>query len=210
MKLISSIIVLIVLICFVPLIVFSEDVNIPNVLWVKGIITKDQGESKEMASSWDQDGSPNFPDHAYDGDMETKWCTQSEDISWLKIDFVEPRFVKEFVIYMSGNTHHGGDFGNWGYNFKDFQIQSSATGKDDSWVDEVVVKNNPPDQGHGILTFEIKPKTMQWVRIYITNQGQDKHARMPEFQVWGSLTAAVSSSDKLATTWANIKKGEIR
>ena len=80
-----------------------ESVNIPNALWEQGVITKKQGESEEMASSWDEDGSPNFPYKIYDGDMETKWCTQSEDISWLKIDFVEPRLVEKFVVYMAGN-----------------------------------------------------------------------------------------------------------
>ncbi len=79
------------------------------------------------------------------------------------------------------------------------------TGKEDSWVDEVAVKSNPPDKEHGILSFDIKPKPMRWVRLYITNQGGDKHARVPEFQVWGALTADVSSHSKLATTWASIK-----
>jgi hypothetical protein len=80
--------------------------------------------------------------------------------------------------------------------------------KEDSWADEVVVKSNPPDKAHGILSFEIKPKSMRWVRLYITNQGGDKHARVPEFQVWGALTADVSSHSKLATTWASIKCGK--
>lgn len=199
--------VFIVLMVFASISVFSaEEINIPKTLWEKGIITKEQGESAEMASSWDENGSPNFPYKAYDGDMETKWCTQSESISWLKINFVEPRLVSKFVVYMSGNTHHGGDFGNWGYNFKEFQIQSSMTGAEDAWVDEVVVKDNPPDDAHGILTFEIKPKSMRWVRIYITNQGVDKHARLPEFEVWGLLTAAAVSTDgKILATWASIK-----
>jgi len=206
MRIISTVVVLAVLVCFIPLLAFSEDVNVPSTLWAKGVITQALGESKEMASSWDEDGAPNFPYKAYDGDMETKWCTQNEEISWLKIDLVELRTVKKFVVYMSGNTHHGGDFGNWGYNFKDFQIQSSVTGKDDSWMDEVVVEGNPPDKEHGILTFEITPKATRWIRIYITNQGQDKHARLPEFQAWGSLAAlAVSPHDRLATIWADIK-----
>ncbi len=206
MKSFLYVVALVLLICSVPVPAFSEDnVNIPQVLWENGIITKAQGESKEMASSWDEDGSPNFPDHAYDGDMETKWCTQSEDISWLKIDFMEPRLVSKFVVYMSGNTHHGGDFGNWGYNFTDFQIQSSMTGKDDSWADEVVVKDNLPDKEHGILTLNIKPKSMRWIRLYITKQGVDKHARCPEFQVWGLLTMDVSPSGKLATLWGQLK-----
>lgn len=200
--------VLMLLICFVPILAFSEDnINIPNVLWEEKIITKDQGESKDMASSWDENGSPNFPYKIYDGDLETKWCTQSEDISWLKIDFMEPRLVSKFVIYMAGNGAHGGDLDKWGYNFTDFQIQSSMTGKDDSWVDEVVVKGNLPDKEHGILTFDIKSKPIRWVRLYITGKGQDKNARCPEFQVWGLLTAAVSPSGKLATTWAIVKHG---
>lgn len=193
-----------VLVGFIPRVAFAEDaVNIPNVLWEQGII-EEQGKNDLMISSWDENGSPNLPYKAYDGDMDTKWCTQSEDVSWLKIDFGEPRLVIKFVVYMAGNCQR--DKGEWQYNLADFQIQFSMTGKENSWVDEVIVKDNPPDAEHGILTFEIKPKPERWVRLYITNQGADKHARVPEFQVWGALTATVSSNGKLATTWGSIKK----
>jgi hypothetical protein len=193
---------------FVSVLAFSaEEVNIPNVLWNDGVITQEQGESEDMASSWDENGSPNFPYKAYDGDMETKWCTQAEEVSWLMIDFVEPRLVSKFVLYMAGNTTHGGDLGKWIYNFAEFQIQSSMTGKENSWEDEVVVQGNLPDEESGILTFEIDPKSMQWVRLYITDQGVDTHARLPEFEVWGLLTASVSPGDKVAITWASVKSG---
>ena len=208
MKLVSCAAASIMMIVFVSVLAFSADeVNIPSVLWEDGVITQDQGESEDMASSWDENGSPNFPYKAYDGDMETKWCTQAEEVSWLMIDFVEPRLVNKFVLYMAGNTTHGGDLGKWTYNFVEFQIQSSMTGKENSWEDEVVVQDNLPDEDHGILTFEIDPKSMQWVRLYITNQGVDTHARLPEFEVWGSLTASVSPRDKLAITWASVKSG---
>ena len=191
---------------FVSMLAFSaNEVNIPKVLWEDGVITKEQGESQEMASSWDENGSPNFPYKAYDGDMETKWCTQSEEVSWLKIDFVEPRLVNKFVLYMSGNTHHGGDFGKWQYNFAEFLVQSSMTGEEDSWEDEVIVEGNLPDEEHGVLTLEIDPTTMRYVRLYITDQGVDTHARLPEFEVWGLLTASVSPHSKLATTWASVR-----
>jgi hypothetical protein len=116
MKLLPLATALIVLVGFAPISAFSEkSVNIPNVLWEQGVITEKQGESEEMASSWDENGSPNFPYKIYDGDIETKWCTQTEDISWLKIDFVESRLVGKFVVYMAGNGHHGGDFEKWNY-----------------------------------------------------------------------------------------------
>jgi hypothetical protein len=208
MKLVSYAAASIMMIVFVSMLAFSaEEVNIPKVLWETGVITQEQGESPEMASSWDQNGSENFPYKAYDGDMETKWCTQAEEVSWLMIDFVEPRLVSKFVLYMSGNTTHGGDLGKWQYNLVEFQIQSSMTGKEDSWEDEVVVQDNLADEEHGILTFEIDPKSMQWVRLYITDQGVDTHARLPEFEVWGLLTASVSPRDKLAITWASVKSG---
>ena len=196
---------------FVSMLAFSaNEVNIPKVLWEDGVITKEQGESQEMASSWDENGSPNFPYKAYDGDMETKWCTQSEEVSWLKIDFVEPRLVNKFVLYMSGSTHHGGDFGKWQYNFAEFQIQSSMTGEEGSWEDEVIVEGNLPDEEHGILTFEIDPKPIRCVRIYITDQGVDTHARLPEFEIWGALTmnaSPVLPVGKLVTTWASVRIG---
>jgi hypothetical protein len=211
MKLVSYAATFIMMMVFVSTLAFSADeVNISKVLWETGVITQEQGESEDMASSWDENGSPNFPYKAYDGDMETKWCTQAEDVSWLMIDFAEPRLVSKFVLYMSGNTTHGGDFGKWIYNFAEFQIQSSMTGDENSWMDEVVVQGNPPDEEHGILTYEIDPKPMQWVRLYITNQGVDTHARLPEFEVWGSLTieaSPVSPRGKLATTWASVRIG---
>jgi hypothetical protein len=203
MKLLPLATALIALVGFAPILAFSaEEVNITKVLWEQGLL-EEQGQNEEMISSWDENGSPNLPYKAYDGDMETKWCTQSEDISWLKIDLVEPRLVSKFVVYMAGNCQR--DLNKWNYNLADFQIQSSMTGNENSWVDEVVVKGNPADKEHGILTFEIKPKQMRWVRLYITDQGGDKHARVPEFQIFGALTAVVSSHGKLAATWASIK-----
>jgi hypothetical protein len=208
MRLLSYVAASIMMMVFVSMLAFSaEEVNIPKVLWETGVITQEQGESPEMASSWDQNGSDNFPYKAYDGDMETKWCTQAEEVSWLMIDFVEPRLVSKFVLYMSGNTTHGGDLGKWQYNLVEFQIQSSMTGKENSWEDEVVVQDNLADEEHGILTFEIDPKSMQWVRLYITDQGVDTHARLPEFEVWGLLTAPVSPRDKVAIAWASVKSG---
>jgi hypothetical protein len=120
------------------------------------------------------------------------------------IDFMEPRLVSKFVVYMAGNAPR--DAGKWQYNLADFQIQSSMTGEDNSWKDEVLVVGNPPDEEHGILTFEIDPKPMRRVRLYITDQGGDQHARVPEFEVWVLLTAAVSPGGRLATTWASVKR----
>jgi hypothetical protein len=205
MKLCLSAMAFVVLSVFVSMSAFSaEEVNIPNFLLQEGII-EEQSQSEEYISSCDINGSPNLPYKLYDGDMDTKWCTESEEISWIKIDFMEPRLVSKFVVYMAGNCAR--DAGKWNYNLADFQIQSSMTGEEDSWEDEVVVEENLPDEEHGILTFEITPKAMRWVRLYITDQGGDQHARVPEFQVWGLLTAAVSPRDKLATTWASVKHG---
>lgn len=185
---------------------WAGSVNIPEQL--KDVSQK--GSVKSWSDSNDINGTEDFPYYLYDGDLNTKWCSKKGDPHWVKIDLGKEYLVEKFVVYMAGNGTHGGDLGKWNYNLVDFQIQSSSTGEDKSWVDEVVVKGNLPDKEHGIVPREIKSKMMRYVRLYITNSG-DGYARVPEFQIWGSLTAAVKrlpfgkDASKLTTTWASIK-----
>lgn len=119
-------------------------------------------------------------DKAKDGIISagSKWTsTGSTSTHWLKYDLGNEKTVTGFIVRHAGA---GGEPSY--YNTKQFQIQSS-TSYNGPWTDEVVVNNS--SQANVTQRAYISPKTLRYVRLYITDPGIDYYARIPEFEVWG-------------------------
>lgn len=116
---------------------------------------------------------------AVDGFLETKWCSLPTTAEhWLKLDLGANRTVTGYIVRHAGA---GGELAH--YNTQQFSIQS-GTSYNGPWTDEVVVNNSGqfPVSTRSYLT----PKTLRYIRLYVTDAGIDTYARIPEFEVWGN------------------------
>jgi hypothetical protein len=150
---------------------------------IMGFATPDTASSNEVGRAnvalgkfAKADGAVNpqeAPQYAVDGDTSTKWC------------------IDLFEIYHAGagtaQPPSPGAVDNPMWNTRSFLIQYSLTAEDD-WVTCVEVSNNPGDERGNITRHRIKPTPMRFVRLFITDAGADKVARIYEFKVWGIPT----------------------
>ena len=135
------------------------------------------------ASTWQTDSnySADFNgSKAIDGIVSgtSKWCSSgSAPPHWLALDLGATRLINGYIV------RHAGDAGEYTYfNTKNFSIQS-APSMSGPWTDETVVDNSA--QANVTTRSYNSPKTLRYVRLYITNAGIDNYARIPEFEVWG-------------------------
>ncbi len=125
--------------------------------------------------------SPDFnAAKARDGLTSTKWTsTDTTQSHWLALDLRAPAQVSTFIV------KHASSGGEWTvYNTRAFTIESgpSLTGP---WTIEFTGSN--PNQ-LGVSTFSYwEPARLRYVRLNISDPGIDWYARIPEFEVWGTL-----------------------
>jgi len=117
-------------------------------------------------------------DKAYDGVISgtSKWCSNGNPPPhWLAIDLGQMRLIDGFTIRMAGVVELVG------FNAKSYQIQSgsSLTGP---WTTEFTVSN--PAQFSFYHSIFDTPKSMRYVRLYVTDTGIDNYCRIPEVEVY--------------------------
>lgn len=117
---------------------------------------------------------------AIDGvlDSSSKWASaDAAPPHWLKLDLGAEKTVNGFIVKHEGAT---GSPSYW--NTEQFRIQS-GTSYDGPWTDETVVDNSA--QANITNRKYVTPKSLRYVRLYITDPGPDNIARIPEFEVRG-------------------------
>ncbi len=122
---------------------------------------------------------------AIDGNLETKWCCEAP--CWLLVKLPEKTELNYFVV-----KHAGAGEAPWGtsghgdspeLNTAKFFIQiPDTTG---GWQNIVSVDNNPgTSEGNVTRHFLGKPVKTNRVRLFITDPGADKMARIYEFEMY--------------------------
>jgi hypothetical protein len=110
---------------------------------------------------------------------ESKWTSaNTPPPHWLKLDLGAQKTVTGYVVR---HAESGGVDASF-YNTQAFSIQSGQS-FDGPWTNEVVVNNSA--QAEETFRKYITPKSLRYVRLYITDPGPDHYARIPEFEVWG-------------------------
>ncbi len=109
---------------------------------------------------------------------DSKWVSAGGSAThWLKLDLGAYRTITGYVVRHAGAAGEPAHF-----NTQRFVIQS-ATSYNGPWSDEVTV-NNSGQSAVSIRSY-INPKSLRYIRLYITDPGIDNYARIPEFEVWG-------------------------
>lgn len=122
----------------------------------------------------------------------SKWCsTNTSSTHWLALDLGSNKTVNGFIV-----RHAGAGGEETYYNTKNFKLQS-ANSINGPWTDECVVDNTI--QANVTTRSYNNPKTLRYVRLYITNSGIDNYARIPEFEVWGANTPNIQSFRSLSS-----------
>ncbi len=116
--------------------------------------------------------------HTIDGSINAKWCGIADEngICTLDIDLEEMQKVSSYLIC------HAGPFEHKGYNTSDFKLLSRAT-PNDEWTVLDEVTGNTED----ITYRNFEEHTVRYLRLSISKQtqGQDRHARIYRFSVYG-------------------------
>ncbi len=130
---------------------------------------------------------------AIDRNTATKWMsTGVSGTHWLRLDLGANRVISGYVVRHAGA---GGEPAT--YNTQQFAIQSGAS-YNGPWTTEVTVDNS--GQFNESARSYIVPRTLRYVRLYITDPGIDNYARIPEFEVYADPppTAAFSATPTAA------------
>ena len=106
----------------------------------------------------------------------SKWVSNGNaPPHWLAIDLGTNRTVNGFILRMPGQAGE-----QTYYNAKNFKYQS-ATSLSGPWTDEATIDNTA--QASTVPRSFITPKSLRYVRLYITNAGIDNYSRINEFEV---------------------------
>jgi len=138
-------------------------------------LTADQVET-------DSNYSPDYTgDKAIDGiiSTESKWTSAgSSPPHWLTLDLGDDQTVDGYIVRHSGAA---GDPSY--YNAESFEIQAGPS-MSGPWTTQTTVSNTAQED---VTTRRyITPKSLRYVRLYITDPGIDNYARVPEFEVRGT------------------------
>jgi hypothetical protein len=135
------------------------------------------------AVSWPTDSvysSSYAGDKAKDGVVSatSKWTSaDTATPHWLAYDLGASHTVNGYIV------RHAGAAGEPTYfNAKNFSIQTAAS-LSGPWTDDAIVDNSA--QASVTTRSYNTPKSVRYVRLYITNAGIDPYARIPEFEVRG-------------------------
>jgi hypothetical protein len=118
--------------------------------------------------------------NAIDGvvSVSSKWVSAATGPPhWLALDLRGDRTVNGYIIRLAGAAGEPTT-----YNAEALAIQT-ATSLSGPWVTEGTIDNGA--QASIINRSYVPPRTVRYVRLYITDPGIDNHARIPEFEVWG-------------------------
>jgi alpha-mannosidase len=148
------------------------------------------------------------PSKAVDGSIcnNFKWCVTGVEPHWLRLDLGQSYNVNQFVV-----KHAEASGEKSSYNTRDFKIQTSSDGT--NWTDRVTVTANTA----AVTTHNISSVSTRYVRLYITKATQttDTAARIPEFEVYGTLpnrttvfSSGFESGDTLPT-WSDTIDGSL-
>lgn len=111
--------------------------------------------------------------------QESKWTSaNTPPPHWLKLDLGAHKTVTGFIVR---HAESGGVDASF-FNTQAFCIQSGQT-FDGPWTNEGVVNNSAQDE-ETFLRYPT-PKSLRYVRLFITDPGPDNYARIPEFEVVG-------------------------
>jgi hypothetical protein len=112
---------------------------------------------------------------AVDGNSWTKWCHNSAEDKWLKIDLGGQYAISRWRV------EHSGVAEDPAYNTRDFMLQVSLDGLE--WTDADTVSGN----SEAITDRTFKETQAAYVRLYITGptQTNDSAARIYELEVFG-------------------------
>lgn len=119
------------------------------------------------------------PQYAADSSTSTKWTSVAASPNWLKIDLGQSYQLKRWVV-----KHAGAGGESTIYNTRDFKLQVSSDGTNFTDVD-TVTGNSTNITDRSINT------NARYVRLYIaqgTQTGYDGYARIPEFEVYGTVS----------------------
>jgi hypothetical protein len=120
------------------------------------------------------------PDKARDGQVSTKWTSTGTSANhWLAYDLGALSAVSRFVVKHASS---GGE--PTYYNTQAFTIES-APDMQGPWSVEFIGQNGA-QAGTSIFDYT-SPVAMRYVRLNISDAGIDNYARIPEFEVWGSI-----------------------
>lgn len=133
-------------------------------------------------------GANEAPWKACDGTVEnnSKWCynggsrnASESNPYWLTVDLGEDNYSNwEINSFVVKHAQAGGESAS--YNTRDFKIQTSNDGQ--NWEDKVTVTGNT----EAITIHKLDtPVTARYLRLRITNPGQQNCARIYEFEAWG-------------------------
>ncbi len=125
--------------------------------------------------------SPTYPGpNAIDGvvSLPSRWITtNTSPPHWLALDLGGNRTVNGFIIRLAGAA---GEPTTYNAEAMSIQTADSLAGP---WNTDGLIDNS--SRASVLYRSYVTPKTLRYVRLYITDPGIDNYARIPEFEVWG-------------------------
>lgn len=110
--------------------------------------------------------------------VASKWVSAgTAPPHWLALDLGGDYVVTGFVVRLPGAA---GEPTTYNAEAFAFQTASSLSGP---WSTEVSIDNS--SRANVVTRSYVAPRSLRYVRLYITDAGIDNYARIPEFEVWG-------------------------
>ena len=110
-----------------------------------------------------------------DGTPETLWTASKSGNTWVGFDFGKSHRINRYVI-----RHAGSNGQEPALNTKDARVQASEDGK--SWRNIGLIKGNTLD----VTDVDCAPVSARYIRIAVTNPGNDGKARIADVEIYGS------------------------
>ena len=147
---------------------------------------------------------------AYDGNVNTKWTSNSAPNQWLALDLGKSSNISSIILKHASACSCDPSM----YNLKNYEIQT-ATSLNGPWTTKGTFSN----ANQAAITTHNINFTAQYVRLYVTNSGIDLHVRLPEFEINGSyavppgtpynlqVTAPTCTNPNAMFNWSNLGNG---
>lgn len=115
--------------------------------------------------------------NAFDGNLTTRWSSQSDDPEWIKVDLGDNYLIDRVKLY-------------WEYSCaKEYKIQTSHDGID--WEDVYLTSKG----NGGIDNIEIDPVNARYVRLYNLKRKTKKTYSLYEIEVYGEKSEYIPEQD---------------
>jgi hypothetical protein len=129
---------------------------------------------------------------ALNGKLDDKWCSNDPTSRWMKVDLGASKLVNRVVIKHASTNLWDEDMG---YDTRDYNVEVSLD--DQFWTRVIDVVGS----GKVMTTHALPPTAARYVRLNVTNGGDDGVARIYEFEVYGlSGTNAALNKPTTSTT----------